>query len=610
MKKFLAVALAVVFSFSFCLVGFADSLVTEKPVISNSSVSISMADVKSVLNVISTITDKLQAKCYATREYYFYYMLMNKLNYSVTEFTVDTNGNITGFTNDYLFYYLKYGVVKSESTSWYNMGHGFKDTGDGRTYMSLCGFDCDWDWYYMGFQYTANITTVSSYDDYLNSMSSLEKASSCYFEFFDYYNTALAKIILSYNLQSLTLDYASNNLTDYSPVVSGSVLNEYIEEQNTLSDPKGKDLFLQSYRTATYWHKTYASWETPIFDDTKNTPLSDLYLVPFYLDNDGTYYYSDIQLHFYYVEEDDPNADRALYCDVYKWVSDLGYVLQKSVCCFELLSYALPDVYYMETGLYKSSYCFLYYGSFEQYSNGKSTGSTVIDFSEYYYFSADRSSSVYVNDSNFSNKFYKAYSDHISGDTDDLGYICSKSSIERTYSDIDTSQINNNYVVTITGDTVYDYSITNPETGESDTINNYVTNNYTYVTNNTTNNNGGDSSGGSGGSSGGSVSGDVTVHGDIGVNGNVGVDINVNVPDININVNQVSGAGSSGTGINPDDILNGSSVDLEKYYDDAVSQASGVRSFLTLFFDFLPVEIISLLGMLIAVAIVCRIFGR
>lgn len=600
MKKILAVALAVVFSFSFCLVGFADSLVTEKPVISNSSVSISMADVKSVLNVISTITDKLQAKCYATREYYFYYMLMNKLNYSVTEFTVDTNGNITGFTNDYLFYYLKYGVVKSESTSWYNMGHGFKDTGDGRTYMSLCGFDCDWDWYYMGFQYTANITTVSSYDDYLNSMSSLEKASSCYFEFFDYYNTALAKIILSYNLQSLTLDYASNNLTDYSPVVSGSVLNEYIEEQNTLTDPKGKDLFLQSYRTATYWHTNYSNNFTPIFDDTNNTPLSDLYLVPFYLDDNGTYYYSDLQLHFYYIEEDDPYADRAFYVDVYKWTSGLGYVLQSGTggVLVELLSYALPDVYYLPTNFGKNSTVSVSYGSFEDYSNGKyptTKSFSISSLSNWRYgYSPDRSSSVDLLNLNSYSSIYSNYT----SDVDDCGYVCSKSSIERTYSDIDTSQINNNYVVTITGDTIYDYSITNPETGESDTINNYVTNNYTYVTNNTTNNNGGDSSGGSGGS----VSGDVTVHGDIGVNGNVGVDINVNVPDININVNQ--GDTTSGTDEDINDYIDTSGdVDVGGVISKLPELSKGFTDYLKGFFAWLPTEIYGLVILILVISV-------
>lgn len=113
--------------------------------------------------------------------------------------------------------------------------------------------------------------------------------------------------------------------------------------------------------------------------------------------------------------------------------------------------------------------------------------------------------------------------------------------------DIDTTKIPDNYYITVSGDTIYDYSITNPETGQSSTINEYITNNYTYITNNP---------GGDGGGSG-TTGGNVSVGGNVGVNGNVNVggevkfggevSVGVDVSPIDVNVN-VSGAGDSGNG--------------------------------------------------------------
>lgn len=57
--------------------------------------------------------------------------------------------------------------------------------------------------------------------------------------------------------------------------------------------------------------------------------------------------------------------------------------------------------------------------------------------------------------------------------------------------DIDTTKIPDNYYITVGGDTIYDYNITNPATGDSTTINNYITNNYIF------NGSGGGSEGGS-----------------------------------------------------------------------------------------------------------------
>ena len=76
---------------------------------------------------------------------------------------------------------------------------------------------------------------------------------------------------------------------------------------------------------------------------------------------------------------------------------------------------------------------------------------------------------------------------------DDWGYIMSNEPFQLfvNQAQIDYDKIPDNYTITINGDTIYDYPITDPSTGKSTTINNYITNNYIIG--------GDDSGGGSGG---------------------------------------------------------------------------------------------------------------
>ena len=183
----------------------------------------------------------------------------------------------------------------------------------------------------------------------------------------------------------------------------------------------------------------------------------------------------------------------------------------------------------------------------------------------------------------------------------DIGLFVDSKPIEFTWRDIDTSKIGKGQVVTINGDTIYNYNITNPETGDSSKFGDYITNNYTYITNN------------NGGSSGGSVGGDVTVGGKIDVGGSVGVDINVSVPDININVNNGngngSGSGESGS-VNPSDFTSGDTVDTKKYFDSALEMSENTQNFFGDFFSFLPPELLALILFGLTMAIVCRVGGR
>lgn len=76
---------------------------------------------------------------------------------------------------------------------------------------------------------------------------------------------------------------------------------------------------------------------------------------------------------------------------------------------------------------------------------------------------------------------------------DDYGFIISSSpfTLYGNQTSIEYDRIPDDYVITIDGDTIYDYPITDPSTGKSTTINNYITNNYIIA--------GDDSGGGSGG---------------------------------------------------------------------------------------------------------------
>lgn len=189
---------------------------------------------------------------------------------------------------------------------------------------------------------------------------------------------------------------------------------------------------------------------------------------------------------------------------------------------------------------------------------------------------------------------------------DDWGYIMSSEPFElyANQSQIDYDHIPDNYTITINGDTIYDYDITNPDTGDHGTVNYYITNNYTLPENGSK----GDTKDDSGS---GTVSGNVTVGGKVDVSGKIEID--TKPIDININVNG-GGSGSSGSGtgesigdyIDPGDV----DTDIDKYLDKIPSVSKNFIDYLKDFFSWLPPDIYGLLILGLLVAIFCRISGR
>ena len=174
---------------------------------------------------------------------------------------------------------------------------------------------------------------------------------------------------------------------------------------------------------------------------------------------------------------------------------------------------------------------------------------------------------------------------------DDWGVILSSKPFEllMNQQNIDFDRIPDNYTITISGDTIYNYPITNPETGDSTTINNYVSNTYNFPSS------GGDS--GDSGSGSGSTSGAIVVGGKVDVSGKVDINVNVSMPD----------SGSSGSGSVSGA---GDSVDLSGYLDKLPEQSETMNDYFSSFFSFLPPEFLALMISGIAIAVLCRVLGR
>lgn len=414
-----------------------------------------------------------------------------------------------------------------------------------------------------------------------------------------YYKTETAyKVDYSGVQKGLKQRFDSGDIKPEIPLISSDELIEGIEKDNTDLCPKSTDLFLNSYRTQPYLYDTYLHnggydrftySRYVLFDNGVDERLKDLYFIQFGLDYDGTYYYLPFQFHFYFDSYDGTNADMALKMEVFIH-TPLGY--QSYASYTDVLEFNSDNMpYQIAFNAGPTPPTLFVYPDEDSYINQKSLKYNVLSTmsDKELFYTADKSDYKRNSNGAFNNFSYR-YDKHIvKGEvmySGDFGFMCSKSKISTVY-DFDTSKIGKGQVVTINGDTIYNYTITNPETGDSSKFGDYITNNYTYITNN------------NGGSSGGTVGGNVIVDGNIDVSGSVGVDINVSVPDININVNgNGSGAGESVS--LPD-------TDLVENLPEA---PSGFIDYTASLFSFLPAEILSLLIAGLAAAIFCRIWGR
>ena len=178
---------------------------------------------------------------------------------------------------------------------------------------------------------------------------------------------------------------------------------------------------------------------------------------------------------------------------------------------------------------------------------------------------------------------------------DDWGYIMSETPFElfKDQTSIDFSRIPNNYTITINGDTIYDYSITNPDSGDSTSIRKFIDiYDFPDVPDlpDPDDSDDPDTPG---------VNGNITVSGNVGVNGKIEID--TKPIDININVNSNGGSAPSGTA---------EAVDLSNYFSTLPEQSETMNDYLKNFFSFLPPQLLAVLLGGIGCAVLCRVLGR
>ena len=424
---------------------------------------------------------------------------------------------------------------------------------------------------------------------------------------------------------------------------------EAIDEANKTISPKNRDMSKYSWRALSDYQENYDArylvrglGKDDYFLDNKSFS-EGVYIYP-YLSVGENEHYGDYYWPYQYrlycdVEYGDPfhdgsgtsyeNATYTWYVDGSSYLlldGEPAYsftykVLEYSSSLNSSGRYTTAHFPYLTFGSYSNFYVSLYSNSSDQlFQPGKySQQNYIIDTT---YVSGDKYSlgKEFLKSDNVKEKLHPAsvisylYSGYISSnavgygitlsdfkqksyydDKTDYGFYVSSEPFTLTYY-FDPAKLPDNSTITATGDTFYDYTITDNSTGDTTTINNYYENNYNFPEN----------SGGSGGSSGGgSMSGDVTVGGHIDVGGSV---------DVNVNVN-VSGSGSSGGGVNGnigDYVGDNSDIDTDfSGYFDLVPQLS--KSFIDYmkdFFSWLPKEIYGLIVLGFILLLVRVVFSK
>lgn len=548
-------------------------------------------------SLINQYQSAINKEIVAARTFYFYCILNDYYSSGLTVF--DETGH--KFSNDILeFYYTQYANTKKSYISGAFGGSGTSNdiyNSDGDVFMQAAGSSSPWSLSKCSFSVNVDALKAGYFGDW----------DKPYFK--QYYNTELARFLLESG-QSVSDPNPGKSGLEIAPAyVSSDELIEGLERDNKMFFPKSYEAKI-SYRTDDNYQRYVSSLSNQnnayyyrpfILDNSLFVGTNDAQKMYFtmFADVDGEKYYSEYQFCVWFdvleVLDDDGNFQS------YKKIINLKVwsVIDGSEEAAKTVytsSFDFSPYKYMilvnEPGI---GYCFFAYKKYSDYLADYprgTLGNMILDYDKLYspdFTSFDDYTDFWSN-STTNHRFKGVYDTHDSdccyGGNCDIGILVDSKPIAFTWRDIDTSKIGKGQIVTINGDTIYNYTITNPETGDSSKFGDYITNNYTYITNN------------NGGSSGGTVGGDVTVGGKIDVGGSVAVDVNVNV----------NGAG--GTSLNPSDFTSGDTVDTKKYFDSALEMSENTQNFLGDFFSFLPPELLALILFGLTMAIVCRVGGR
>ena len=405
-------------------------------------------------------------------------------------------------------------------------------------------------------------------------------------------------------------DYTINHNADDNNKfqITGKALKDVVADYNSRYSPMDNpEQFIWSYNSDNSVTKTkqdrsqrfYFFPQVPVYAGSSGTwgnqKWTDFYLIGFAIDDISGVYYGKYYVHVYTKNE---NGSVSLITDYYS-LSD-GSLYQTRKGTWDIGNYPYLSMHY---GTGSSMFSFRGYKSASAYY-GDVTASwkTIVTSNVAMPLSASDNSGTleftkYVALPSFTPDTNKS---------DDYGFICSSKQFElfANQTGIDFQKIPDNYIITINGNTIYNYPITDPSTGNSTTINKFIINNYIITGGSPSSSPYPDDPKSDGPiTSGVKVSGNVKVDGEINIKADP-IQIKTDPIDINVNVNQggsSGGSGSSGTSEH---------VDISGYLDTLPEQSKTLTDYLKIFFDFLPPELLAVLLGGIGAAVLCRVLGR
>lgn len=285
--------------------------------------------------------------------------------------------------------------------------------------------------------------------------------------------------------------------------ISAEAFNDVVTRLNAQYNPKNTTDRL-SWQNNFAWITTNGSYYSFFYEGCfGNTNYTDIYFVPFYYTGltSSKYYYGLNQFHFYQQVSQDEEGNNvvSMYCDTWNWFDGDNSEHSIVLVTDELATYRYGriSVNWSWSADYIDFYFYQTRTDFYSNKNGKSVR-VYLDFDPYVYDLTDLSL-------NTKNSFYSiSYDNHCfyeptdetleKYDYMDIGFFLADEVINMGAYDMDLNKFPSDYTITVSGDTINNYIITDPDSGKSSTINNFITNNYYYTTD-----------GDDGGSSGGTV---------------------------------------------------------------------------------------------------------
>lgn len=394
--------------------------------------------------------------------------------------------------------------------------------------------------------------------------------------------------------------------SEFYPFFSGKDIKNTVADYNSRYMPMDNpEQFIWSYNSDNSVTKTkqdrsqrfYFFPQVPVYAGSSGTwgnqKWTDFYLIGFAIDDISGVYYGKYYVHVYTKNE---NGSVLLITDYYL-LSD-GSLYQTKKGTWDIGNYPYLSMHYA-TG--SSMFSFRGYKSASAYYGDViSSWKTIVTSNVAMPLSASDNSGTleftkYVALPSFTPDTNKS---------DDYGFICSSKLFElfANQTGIDFQKIPDNYIITINGDTIYNYPITDPSTGNSTTINKFIINNYIIP---------------------GKIDIDepidppyiredpnVILSGNVEVNGNINISadpIQIKTDPIDINVNVNSGSnGNAGNFIDPGTV----DTNLDHYLEQVPELSKGFVDYLKDFLAWLPPDIYGLIILGLIVVVWGRLAGR